>query len=274
MEFAAVSKRSRWLMLGMMALTVLVLLAAPMGAFAQEEGEAAAPKRSIVIHILESAGWVFGPLLLVVSVCLVALIVLLTMDLRMSTSIPPGFVEEFTDTVNKRKFKEAFDLARNDTSFLGRVLTAGMSRLQYGIEDARDAANNMLDSIKSDKEQKNNYIAVIGSLGPLLGLVGTVFGMILAFMELGSGGTPRPEKLADGISHALVITLLGIGLAVPAVFFNAFFRNRITRVSMDTIHIADDLLTQMYHNSKKAAGPAPSQATTTSAGTPATPRQG
>ena len=270
MEFAAVWKRPRWLALAAVVLAVLVLLVAPTGAFAQDgapAGEGEGAKKSIIIHIITSAGWVFGPMLLVVSVCLVALLVLLAMDLRMSNAIPPGFVEEFTDTVNKRKFKEAFDLARNDNSFLGRVLTAGMSRLQYGIEDARDASTNMLDSIKSDKEQKNNYVAVIGSLGPLLGLVGTVFGMILSFMELGSGGTPNPSKLADGISHALVITLLGIGLAVPAVFFNAFFRNRITRVSMDTLHIADDLLTQMYHNSKKA-GPTPSQATVPAAAPP------
>ena len=70
----------------------------------------------------------------------VALVVLLALDLRMSSAIPPGFVDEFTDTVNKRKFKEAFDMARNDPSYLGQVLTAGMSRLQYGLEDAREAA--------------------------------------------------------------------------------------------------------------------------------------
>jgi biopolymer transport protein ExbB len=131
-----------------------------------------------------------------------------------------------------------------------------MSRLQYGIEDAREAAMNMLDTIKSSKEQLNTYLSVIGTLGPLLGLVGTVFGMILSFMELGKGGQINAAALAKGISHALVITLLGVGIAVPSIFFNAFFRNRILRVSMDTGNIADDLLTQMYHNSKKA-GPAP-----------------
>jgi biopolymer transport protein ExbB len=115
----------------------------------------------------------------------------------------------------------------------------------------------MVESIRADKEQKNNYTAVIGTLGPMLGLVGTVFGMILAFMELGHGGTPNPARLAEGISHALVITLLGIAISVPAIFFNAFFRNRITRITMDTAHIADDLLTQMYHNSKKAGAPVP-----------------
>ena len=126
------------------------------------------------------------------SIWLIAMVVLLTLDLRMSAAIPAGFVDEFTDTVNKRKFKEAYDMARNDTSYLGRVLTAGMARLQYGIEDAREASTNTLEAVKSDKEQTNNYTAVIATLGPLLGLVGTVFGMIMAFMELSSGENIKP----------------------------------------------------------------------------------
>jgi biopolymer transport protein ExbB len=203
-------------------------------------------------HIVKSAGIVFGPLLLLVSIGLVALIVLLAMDLRMGVAIPPGFVEEFTDTVNKRQFKQAFDMARNDNSFVARVLTAGMGRLQYGIEDAREAAFNMVESVRASKEQLVAYLATIGTLGPMLGLVGTVFGMILAFMELARpGSTPRPDKLADGISHALVVTLLGIALSVPAIFCHAIFRNRLIRISMDVSNIADDLLTQMYHNSKR-----------------------
>jgi biopolymer transport protein ExbB len=161
-------------------------------------------------------------------------------------------------------------MARNDTSFLGRVLTAGMSRLQYGLEDARDAAMNMLESIRSSKEQINNYTAVLGSLGPLVGLVGTVYGMIKAFMSLSTGGSPNPAKLSEGIAAALSITFLGIAVSVPAIFFNAFFRNRITKVSMDTGHIADDLLTQMYHNSKKA-GATPGAMGATTAPPPAAP---
>lgn len=235
-------------------LALVAVAAFPDSALAQEES---AGKKNLLVHMVESAGWVFGPLLLAVSVCLVALCVLLFLDLRMSNAIPYGFVDEFTDTVNKRKFKEAFEMARNDPSFLGRVLTAGMSRLQYGLEDAREASMNTLEAIKSDKEQKNNYTAVIASLGPMLGLVGTVFGMIKSFMVLGaSESTPNASALAEGISHALVITLIGIGISVPAIFFNAFFRNRITRITMDVGHIADDLLTQMYHNSKKPAPPA------------------
>src|SRR5438128_1943950 len=205
------------------------LVFGPAPARAQDEDKAAAeaeakaepaapiaPRQNLVKHIVVSAGPFFGPVLLIVSIGLVALIVLLFMDLRMIVAIPPGFVDEFTDTVNKRKFREAYDLARNDTSFLGRVLTAGMGRLQYGIEDARETAFHTVDSVRASKDQLITYLATIGALGPMLGLVGTVYGMILSFMELSQPGkTPNPQKLADGISHALVVTLLGVGLAVP-----------------------------------------------------------
>src|SRR5262245_12948153 len=190
-------------------------------------GGAAAPagRPNLFWHIVKSAGIIFGPLLLLISIGLVALIVLLAMDLRMGVAIPPGFVEEFTDTVNKRQFKQAFDMARNDNSFVARVLTAGMGRLQYGIEDSREAAFNMVESVKASKESLIAYLATIGTLGPMLGLVGTVFGMIMAFMALSApGSTPNAQALAKGISHALVVTLLGVALSVPAIFCHAIFR--------------------------------------------------
>jgi biopolymer transport protein ExbB len=237
----------------------VVLLALPQLAFGQDEGAApaaASASENKMVFIINSVGWVFGLLLLACSVWLIALCVLLFLDLKASAAIPAGFVDEFTDIVNKRKFKEAYDMARNDPSFLGRVLTSGMARLQYGLEDAREAAMNTLDSIKEDKSHKNNYLAVIASIGPMLGLVGTVFGMIGAFMVLGQpGSTANPTKLAENVAHALSVTLIGIAISVPAIALNAFFRNRVGKITMDVGHIADDLLTQMYHNSKKPAGP-------------------
>jgi biopolymer transport protein ExbB len=209
---------------------------------------------NILMHIVKSLSW-FAVIMLGLSIALMSLIVLLVMELRMGAAVPPGFVEEFTDTVNKRRFKEAYEMAKEDGSFLGRVMTTGMSRLQYGIDDARESAFNTVEAIKASKDQLITYLATIGTLGPMLGLVGTVWGMIMSFMELGRGGSPNPAKLADGISHALSVTLVGIALSVPAIFAHAFFRNRLIRISMDVGNIADDLLTQMYHNSKKPAPP-------------------
>jgi biopolymer transport protein ExbB len=223
---------------------------------------------SLFMHMIKSVGPVFGIMFLAISISLVALIVLLAMDLRMGMAIPPGFVEDFTDTVNKRRFKEAYEMARADSSYLGRVLTTGMSRLQYGIEDAREASFNMVDSIAASKSQLIAYLATIGTLGPMFGLVGTVYGMIKSFKVLGEGGAPSPARLAEGISHALVVTLVGVALSVPAIFCHAFFKNRLTRIEKETGNMADDLLTQMYHNSRKQGAvptPAPAAAVATAA---------
>lgn len=282
----ASSLRQRWCTrlgycFALLCFTAMFSLSNPTVVRAQEEpapeqkgDEGGAEKKSsnLFMHIIESAGIFFGPLLAAVSICLVTLIVLLAMDLRMGVALPPHFVDEFTELVNKRQFKQAFELTRNDNSFLARILASGMARLQYGIDDAREACFNMVESVKAGKDQLINYLGTIGTLGPMLGLVGTVFGMILSFMELSHGGTPKPEKLAAGISHALVVTLIGIAISVPAIFCHAFFKNRLTRIAMDSSALADDLLTQMYHNSRRAASsPAPSadaRSTATQAGEP------
>jgi biopolymer transport protein ExbB len=223
---------------------------------AEKKDTPSVSSNNIFLHIMRSVGWMW-PIIGILSISLLALIVLLAMDLRMGDAVPPAFVEEFTDTVNKRKFKEAYDLARQDNSYLARVLTSGMSRLQYGIEDARSTAMNTVDSIRATKEQLITYLATIGTLGPLFGLVGTVYSMIGAFMKMSDRTrTVDSHEMADTLSHGLVVTMLGIGLSVPAIFCHAFFRNRLTRISMDTANVADDLLTQMYHNSKKAGAAA------------------
>jgi biopolymer transport protein ExbB len=237
------------------ALLLAVFFGWPATARADEGGGGIGDFFDMVGFIFTKVPLIFAVVLLAISVSLVALIVLLFMDLRMTAAVPPGFIEEFSDTINKRQFKQAYEMAKTDSSYLGRVMTAGMARLQYGIDDAREAAFNMVENIKSGKDTLIAYLATIGTLGPLIGLIGTVWGMIGAFRTLTSA--PKFESLSGHIAEALILTLLGIGLSVPAILMHTFFRNRLTRISMETATIGDDLLTQMYHNSKKpAAAPA------------------
>jgi biopolymer transport protein ExbB len=239
-----------------------LVLATPAVAHAQEGeggGEPVKEKASSnpLIHFLVSIGIVFGIIFLGISIGMVALIIILMMDLRMSEAVSPNFVDDFTGMVNKRQFKQAYELAKNDTSFLARVLSSGMARLQYGIEDAREAMAGTTDTIKSAKESLVSYLATVGTLGPLLGLVGTVSGMVGAFRKLGSSAkAPDPSELAGEISHALVVTLVGVAISCPAIFFYQLFKNRLTGITHNVSNLADDLLTQMYHNSKKPGGAA------------------
>ena len=233
-------------------------LATPGVASAQEEDKDA-PKEKMatnpIVHFFVSIGIVFGIIFLGISIGMVALIIILIMDLRMSEAVSPNFVDEFTGMVNKRQFKQAYELAKNDQSFLARVLSSGMARLQYGIEDAREAMVGTTDTIKSSKESLVSYLATVGTLGPLLGLVGTVSGMVGAFRKLGaSDKPPQASELAGEISHALVVTLVGVAISCPAIFFYQLFKNRLTGITHNVSTLADDLLTQMYHNSKKPGG--------------------
>src|SRR5262249_49810732 len=130
------------------------------------------------------------------------------------------------------------------------------------IEDARQAAMNAVDSIKASKENLISYLGTIGTLGPLFGLVGTVYSMIGAFMKMSDKQrSVDPHEMADTLSHGLVVTMLGIGLGVPAIFWFTFFRNRLIKISNEVANVADDLLTQMYHTSKKPAPPVTANST-------------
>jgi biopolymer transport protein ExbB len=226
---------------------------------ADEEGSRPKLSANPIVHFFTSIGVVFGIIFAALSVGTLALIIILVMDLRMGEAVSTAFVDEFTGLVNKRQFKQAYEMCKNDSSFLGRTLTAGMGRLQYGIEDAREAMLGMVETIKAGKDSMISYLANVGTLGPMLGLVGTVSGMIGAFRRLGSSAkAPDASELAGEISHALVVTLVGVAVAVPAIFFYSFFKNRLTAIANNTANLADDLLTQMYHNSKKTGAAAPS----------------
>ncbi len=240
---------------------VAVLLAGPIVAQDPEPAPAVATPGdspvakgggNLFTHILESAGIFFGPLLGGISIGLVALVVYLLMELRMETAVPKGFIDQFTDLVNKRQLVDAKNLAQVDPSFLGQTLFSGMSHLQYGLEDAREFARGKLDEIRASKESSISYLSVIGQLGPLLGLVGTVYGMILAFMTLKSSTKVEPARLAGDISHALVVTLLGVGVSVPAIFFFTFFSKRLVRICIEVGQTSDDLLTQLHHGARRA----------------------
>jgi biopolymer transport protein ExbB len=268
-KFASV-RRCAWV-IGVIGLAGLVLTAFPSAVFAQEAANLPSAEHDYsglggFLRLIGPIGW----LIFLLSFSLVALIVWLLLDLRATVAMPPDFVEAFEDAINKRRFKEAFELAKADQSMIGRVLTAGMTRLQHGLQEARDAATAMVDSLKSRKDHITAYMATIGTLGPLFGLVGTVSGMIKSFSVLGKGGTPNPGELALGISEALYLTLLGISLALPAIFFYSFFRNRMTRIAIDINLLADDLLTQMYHSSRSPAPPAPPGTVKSSPGSTAT----
>lgn len=214
--------------------------------------------KSFIAHAFESAGVGWSLLMGVISISMVALSVFLLMELRLSAATPSDLVEEFSRQVNARQFSQAQSLLAENPSLLARALSAGLPKLQYGLDEAAEATNRKVEEFRAGKELVISFMAVIGQLGPLLGLVGTVYGMINSFQKLGtSSGNVDTKSLAGDISHALVVTLMGVGVAVPAIFFFTFFSKRLIQLTVEVNNTAMDLLTHVFGVMRKAAANPP-----------------
>ncbi len=217
------------------------------------EGTKPPAPKSMLWWFIEAAGPI-GIFLVFVSVYLVQLVIRLYMEYKVSEAVPPALVERLDTAIKEKKFQEAYDACRENESFLARLVRTGVANLPNGRPEAKEAMNATTEEIVMGMEQRIGYLAMIGQLGPLVGLVGTLIGMIMSFQEiaLAAGQQPKPEKVAEGISTALVITLLGISLAVPAIFFFAVFRNRVAMMTMEATRVADRVINSLVTAAKQA----------------------
>src|SRR5262245_43816508 len=134
---------------------------------------------NIIVQFLASIGIVYGLLFLGIAIATVVVIVHLFSTLRMEDAIPPAFVSRFARLVEEKRWDEAYDLARTDASALPRVLSAGMVHSRGA--DAAGAMADEVETIRKTHDAKISYLSAIGTIGPLLGLVGTVSGVIGGF---------------------------------------------------------------------------------------------
>jgi biopolymer transport protein ExbB len=212
---------------------------------AQEESanEEAKKQKNLLTWFLGALGWDYTTAFLAISFWFVALLVMCSLMLRRDTICPPQLAELMEAHLNEKRYQEAFDLAKSDDSFLGMVLAAGMAKLQNGYGKVVEAMQDVGADEGMKMEQKLGYIALIGTISPMIGLLGTVHGMVISFMEIAvSDATPSPSKLAGGISTALITTLVGLVLAIPAVGAFAYFKNRLARMMLEASMIASNLM--------------------------------
>jgi biopolymer transport protein ExbB len=227
--------------------------AAPASSAAPAEGTAPPKQKSMLRWALEASGPI-GVFLLCLSVYFTAVVIRLFMELRLSEAVPPALVEKLETAIKEKKFQEAYDACRDSESYLARLVRTGIANLPNGRPEAKEAMNAMTEEIVTGMEQRISYLAIIGQLGPMIGLVGTIWGMIMSFQEIATaaGSQPKPEKVAEGISTALFITLEGVSLSVPAIFFFAFFRNRIAVMTMEATKVADRTINSLVAAAKQA----------------------
>jgi len=218
---------------------------------AAAEGATPPARRNMLQWAIHASGFI-GACLLVLSIYFVALVIRLFMEFRVSEAVPSGLVERLEAAIRDKKFQDAYDACKDNDSFLARLVRTGIAALPNGRQEAKEAMGAMAEEIVTSLEMKISYLAVIGTLGPMIGLVGTIWGMIMSFQEIAnaSGAQPKPEKVAEGISTALFITLEGVSLSVPAIFFFAFFRNRIAQMNMEATRVADRTINSLVAAAK------------------------
>ncbi len=207
-------------------------------------------------NLLQWAIRASGPIglgLLILSIYFTALVIKLFLELRVSEAVPAALVEKLEAAIKEKKFQEAYDVCKENDSILARLVRTGVANLPNGRAEAKEAMNAVQDEVVTQMEARISYLAIIGSLGPMIGLVGTIAGMIASFQEIATaaGAQPKPEKVAEGISTALFITLEGVSLAVPAIFFFAFFRNRIAQIALESYKVADRTITALLAAAKQ-----------------------
>lgn len=228
--------------------------AAPAPAPASSAAETAPKAPTNLLWWAIKASGPIGAFLLVLSVYFTAKVIQFFLEIRLSEAVPAALVEKLEAAIKERKFQEAYDACRDNESFLARLVRTGVANLPNGRPEAKEAMNTVGDEIVTGLEARVNFLAIIGQLGPMIGLVGTIMGMIMSFQEIATaaGSQPKPEKVAEGISTALFITLEGVALAVPAIYFFSFFRNRISLIAMEANKVADRTINSLVAAAKQS----------------------
>ena len=190
--------------------------------------------------IIQAAGWPIWPLLLA-SVIAVALIIERSATLRQNKVIPPTLFDQVVQVVQRQGASdEVLDKLAKDSP-LGQVLAAGLRNHKSSRYVMKEAIEEAGRSAAHELERFLTTLGTIATAAPLLGLFGTVIGMIHIFGSQSPTGT-NPQQLAYGISVALYNTAFGIGIAIPSLIFYRHFKNKVDGFVVDMEQTAAKLI--------------------------------
>ena len=203
--------------------------------------------------MIQAAGWPIYPLLLA-SVIAVALIIERSVSLRQKKIVPPNLLGEVVTVYQRQGITpDVLDKLAKDSP-LGQVLSAGLRNANSPREVMKEAIEEAGGSAAHDLERFLTTLGTIASASPLLGLFGTVIGMIEIFGSQGPTGT-NPQQLAQGISIALYNTAFGIGIAVPSLIFYRHFRSKVDGFVVDMERSAARLVDIVHGDRGDYKGP-------------------
>lgn len=196
-----------------------------------EAKPAAAHGEGGFLEIVTRAGWfgmVIWALLIICSIISVALIVDSYVNIKDIKIMPPDLISNVRTSMEQGDLLKAIQHCDNTPGPLANILKAGFAQVEEGYEVVQDAVGVAADLESEKLLSRVTYLSVISNTTPMLGLIGTVQGMIMAFYTMGTmeAGAAQQSMLAVNISHGLWATAIGLGTAVPATIFFYFFKNR------------------------------------------------
>jgi biopolymer transport protein ExbB len=253
-----------WIRWPLFALTLLALVSLTMSLSAQTAPAPAATSASTAAEVSQpgffeivfSGGW-SGILIMLVliglSLTAAYLVFEQIMTLRHNELIPPGLADKVQQLLAAGRAGEAEQACRNQPSFLAFIIAAGINEMdggwpavEKGLEDATaEQAARLLRKIE--------YLSVITNIAPMVGLLGTVVGMVLCFHTVASTqGAAGAAQLAEGIYQALVTTIVGLIIAIPALGAFAIFRNRVDQLVAEGAYLAQHVFTPLKRTRSKS----------------------
>jgi len=187
-----------------------------------------------VFAIVQAIGWPIWPLI-IASVVALALIIERGVALRRDRILPAALLKDVLVLHSRRQITPEVVVRLEANSPLGRVLAAGLRNVRAPRAIAGAAVANAGGHVAHDLSRYLSLLGSIGSIAPLLGLLGTVIGMIKVFSAILVHGVGDATQLAGGISEALITTAAGLTVAIPSFFFYRYFKGRVTAyvVSME-----------------------------------------
>ncbi len=201
-------------------------------------------------ELVRAGGWLMLPILLC-SVIALAIIAERLWALRRGRVIPGQLVARVWQWANSNELDAHHLSALRAGSPLGRILAAGLVNRHHDREIMKESIEETGRQVVLELERYLNALGTIAAITPLLGLLGTVIGMIKVFAAITTHGVGDPGVLAGGISEALITTATGLSVAIPALMFYRFFRGRVDEL---VVHMEQEALklVEVMHGEREA----------------------
>ena len=187
-------------------------------------------------------GGVIGYILWLLSITVLSLAIMFFIQIRRGTILPDMIRMQVEDLFESKEYREAIDLTETQDDFFSRVMHASLTEAPYGYPAMERAMEEEAESRSARYLRHLSWLSLVGNIGPMLGLLGTVQGMIGAFFSMVKAGGAEIELLANDIGVALVTTFLGLCVAIPALTVFAILKNKVDAVTGEALKICQQMI--------------------------------